>query len=144
MYSLLLFLHILGACTWAGGHLILLFAILPEAKRNQSTEYLLRFEKNYERIGIPALFTQLVTGAILFFRLLPADDISISHPVVQKLYIKLVLLALTFAFAIHAKFFVLKNFTVEKLPVMHWHIAGVTILSLLFILAGINFKYTLF
>lgn len=144
MQPLLLFLHILGACIWVGGHLILLFVILPEARRSQSPEYLLRFEKVYERIGVPALFTQLITGVLLFVALLPADNFSPCHPLAYKLYIKLGLLLLTFAIAIHARFFVLKNLTVAKLPLMHKHVAVVTVISVLFILAGINFKFNLF
>lgn len=144
MYPLLLFLHISGACIWVGGHLVLLFVILPEARRCKSPEYLLQFEKNYERIGIPALFTQLLTGILLFFHLLPWAEFSIYHPVFHKLLLKIVLLLLTFGFAIHARFFVLKNLTPKKLKVMHWHVAAVTIISIAFILAGLNFKHNLF
>lgn len=143
MQPLLLFLHLLGACIWAGGHLILLFVIMPEARRIQSPEYLLRFEKMYERIGMPALFTQLITGGLLFAAMFPTGGFSVSHPLSYKLYIKLGLLLVTFAIAIHARFFVLKNFTAAKLPLMHKHIAVVTVVSLLFILAGINFKFDL-
>lgn len=144
MYPVLLFLHILGACMWVGGHLILLFVIFPEAKRRQSPEYLLKFEKNYERLGMPALFIQLITGAFLFVNLLSTTDFNFTHPLAYKLYIKLGLLFATFAIATHARFFVLKNLTVEKLPAMHRHVVAVTIISLLFILAGLNFKHNLF
>jgi putative copper export protein len=144
MHTLLLFLHLIGASIWVGGHLILVFVILPEARRNQSPEYLLRFEKMYERIGMPALFTQLITGGLLFAAMFPTGGFSYDHPLAYKLYIKLGLLLITFAIAIHARFFVLKNLTVTKLPLMHKHVAAVTLVSLLFILAGINFKFDLF
>lgn len=44
MYGILLFLHILAATIWTGGHLVLATAVLPGVLRDRSPEALLRFE----------------------------------------------------------------------------------------------------
>jgi putative copper export protein len=58
MYGLLLFLHILAATIWTGGHIVLATVVLPRALRERSPESLLQFERGYEKIGIPALLVQ--------------------------------------------------------------------------------------
>ena len=62
MYGILLFLHIISATAWNEGHLFLSLAILPRAFKEQSTEELKQFESAYERVGIPALLIQVITG----------------------------------------------------------------------------------
>ncbi|MBF3283866.1 copper transporter, partial [Pseudomonas aeruginosa] len=51
----LLFLHLLGAAIWVGGHLVLALGILPGALRRRDPQAIRAFEQVYERIGIPAL-----------------------------------------------------------------------------------------
>ncbi|MEV3844375.1 hypothetical protein RI497_18285, partial [Aeromonas veronii] len=65
MHGVALFLHILGATIWTGGHIILALIVLPKALKESSTKILLDFESVYERIGMPALITQIVTGIYL-------------------------------------------------------------------------------
>ena len=62
MYGILLFLHIISATVWTGGHLVLSLVILPRAFKEQSTEELKQFESAYERVDIPALLIQVITG----------------------------------------------------------------------------------
>ena len=72
MYGLLLLLHILAATIWTGGHIVLSTVVLPRALRERSPESLLRFERGYEKIGIPALLIQVGTGIALANQLLGA------------------------------------------------------------------------
>ena len=72
MHGLLLFLHILAATIWTGGHIALSTVVLPRALRERSPESLLRFERGYEKIGIPALLIQVGTGIALANQLLGA------------------------------------------------------------------------
>jgi uncharacterized membrane protein len=58
----LVLLHVLGATIWAGGHLILSIAFLPKALKERKLNIILDFEKQYERVGIPALLLQVITG----------------------------------------------------------------------------------
>ena len=62
MIKLLLFLHLLGATVWVGGHLFIAIKLLPTALRTGDKTALLNFERNYESIGMPALIVQVITG----------------------------------------------------------------------------------
>ena len=70
-YTVLLILHLLGATIWVGGHLVLLLTIVPGALAARDVERIRNFESGYERIGIPALIVQVITGPMLAHRFVP-------------------------------------------------------------------------
>lgn len=142
MYGLMLFLHVLGATIWTGGHIVLSVAVLPKVLKERSPERLLSFESAYEKIGIPALVVQIVTGIFLAHRILPdvSTWLDFSNPVTHALALKFVLLALTLGFAIDARVRVIPNLDQDNLPAMAWHIVPVTIFSILFVFAGVSFR----
>lgn len=142
MYGILILLHILGATVWTGGHLILACTILPRVLRERSPAELMRFESAYERIGLPALVVQIVTGLMLAYRLVPdsarwVDPADVAGRLVG---IKLLLLATTAAFALDARLRVIPHLTEEKLVSMAWHIIPVTVISVLFVVVGVSFR----
>lgn len=61
-YRLLVALHLLGAAVWVGGHLVLSISVLPRALRARDPGIIREFESGFERLGIPALLVQVVTG----------------------------------------------------------------------------------
>ncbi len=142
MYGLLLLLHILAATIWTGGHIVLSVVVLPKVLREGSPEALLSFESVYEKIGMPALIVQVVTGLMLAYRMVP--DISqwfdMSNPISHAILAKLTLLALTFGFAIDARFRVIPTLSASTLKVMAWHIVPVTLFSILFVVVGVSFR----
>ena len=71
MYGLALLLHILAATIWTGGHIVLSVVVLPKVLRERSPARLLEFESVYEKIGMPALIIQVITGLFLAYRMLP-------------------------------------------------------------------------
>ena len=137
LYYILLTLHVLGAAIWTGWHLVLATTILPRALRAKRASILTDFEQGYERVGMPALAVQIVTGLWLAHRLLgsPANWFG-DAPLAHIVHVKLLCLAGTAALAIHAKTRVIPRLNDDNLPVMAWHIAGVTVFSVLFVLAG--------
>ncbi len=137
LYYTLLTLHILGATLWTGGHLVLATTVLPRALRTKRASILTDFEQGYEHVGMPALAVQIVTGLWLAHRLLgaPANWFG-DAPLAHIVHVKLLCLAGTAALAVHAKTRVIPRLNDDNLPVMAWHIAGVTVLSVLFVLAG--------
>lgn len=136
-YYLLLTVHVLGATLWTGGHIVLATTVLPRALRAKRASILTDFEQGYERVGMPALAVQIVTGLWLAHRLLgPPENWLGDAPLARIVQIKLLCLAGTAALAIHAKTRVIPRLNDGNLPVMAWHIAGVTVLSVLFVLAG--------
>lgn len=142
MYSTLLLLHILAATIWTGGHIVLSLVILPRALKERSPEVLLSFESRYEKIGMPALLIQVLSGLALTYHLLP--DISqwfnLENPLSIGIMTKLTLLALTFCFALSARFRVIPTLSESTLKLMAWHIVPVTILSILFVVVGVSFR----
>jgi putative copper export protein len=141
-YYIVLSLHLLGATIWAGGHLVLAVTILPRALRERRAAAVSEFEQSFERIGLPALAVQIITGLWLANHLLGApgnwfDDNPIAH-VVQ---VKLGLLALTLGLAVHARFRVIPKLSDDTLPTLAWHIRLVTVAAVLFVLAGASIRF---
>lgn len=142
MYDILLLLHILGATIWTGGHIILSVAILPSVLKERSPQMLLNFESAYEKVGMPALIIQVITGVMLAHRLLPdvGQWFNMSNPLAHPVAAKLILLALTTGFALNARFRVIPNLSPSNLHVMAWHIVSVTVISILFVVVGVSFR----
>ncbi|MEO8196740.1 MAG: CopD family protein [Thermoanaerobaculia bacterium] len=142
MWGIVLFLHVLGATIWAGGHLVLAVTILPRVLRERSPARLLEFESSYERIGIPALVVQVVTGLWLAYRKVPDVGrwFTFGDPVASLVGIKLLLLAATIGFALDARLRILPNLSEQNLKALAWHIVPVTAISVLFVLVGVSFR----
>ncbi len=142
MNGILLLFHVLGATIWTGGHIILSVVILPKTLEEKSPQVLLDFESVYEKIGMPALILQIITGLGLAYTIIP--DISgwldLTNPLTHALLLKFILLFFTVVLALHARFRVIPNLRPETLPIMAWHILPMTILSILFVFAGVSFR----
>ena len=142
MHGLLLFLHVLAATIWTGGHLVLALVVLPRVLKERSPAELLRFESVYEKIGMPALVVQVVTGLLLARRLLPdfGQWFDFSEPIARLVALKLLLLALTLGFALDARLRVIPCLSEETLVAMAWHIIPVTVFSVVFVWLGVSFR----
>lgn len=141
----LILFQVLGATIWAGGHLILSIGFLPKALKEKNIRIILDFEKQYERVGIPALLLQVITGFWMATIYVPFDDwFSLATPHHSYLWIKIVLLLITMGFAIHARLFIVPNLTVEKLPSLAFHIIVATVLAVSFVVTGLSFRFTYF
>lgn len=142
MYGLLLTLHLVAATIWTGGHIVLSVVILPRVLKQRSAQELIQFESVYEKIGMPALLIQIVTGLMLIYRMLP--DVKLwfdpSIPLAQGIMIKLSLLTLTVLFALDARFRVIPKLSADNLWDMALHIIPVTIISILFVITGVAFR----
>lgn len=142
MYKLLVALHLIGASIWIGGHLVLSAVILPRALRNRDPSIVRDFEAGYERIGLPALLLQVLTGLWLAYYWLPqvgawfALDSALSRLIATKL----ALLALTVALALHARLRVIPRLGADTLTVLAYHVFAVTLLSLAFLVAGVGIR----
>ena len=143
MYALMLFLHLLGATVWTGGHLVLALTWLPRVLRERSPEQLLRFEQGYERSGMPALGLQIVTGLSMAYQMVPsvAQWLSPDTPVARAIALKLVLLLCTALIAAHARLRVIPRLSADTLPLMAWHVGAVTLLSVGFVAVGVSLRF---
>ncbi|HNV30949.1 MAG TPA: CopD family protein [Cyclobacteriaceae bacterium] len=141
----LILLHVLGATIWAGGHLILTLGFLPRALRDKDITTIVNFETNYERIGIPALIIQVITGFWMVLYYVPFSYWwSLDSPHHYYLWIKISLLLGTILLAVHARLFIIPKLTVERLPSLAFHIVLATLLAVAFVITGLSFRFTYF
>ena len=142
MYGIVLLLHVLGATIWTGGHLVLALAILPRVLKERTAAELLRVESAYERIGVPALLIQVVTGLWLAHQLVPDASrwCTFDDPVSRLIAAKLLLLAITVGLALDARLRIIPKLSEENLTSLAWHIVPVTLVSVLFVVVGVSFR----
>lgn len=144
-YKVLMIFHTLGACVWVGGHLILALTILPKALKQTDPKIISTFESMFEKIGIPALIIQVLTGLRLAMIYVPvADWFSFSGGVATLVSIKIILLLMTAALAVHARFFIIPKLSAGNLRSLARHIAAVTLIAVLMLLTGLSFRISLF
>ncbi|WP_020563240.1 CopD family protein [Methylosarcina fibrata] len=142
MYSYVLLAHVLAATVWTGGHLVLAFTVLPRALAAQDPKILLDFESEFERIGMPALLVQVVSGLWMAHLLVPDFSawITASTPQGKLVALKLALLIVTVLTALDARFRVIPNLSASTLPAMAHRIVLVTMASVGFVLVGVSFR----
>jgi len=142
MHKYVLLLHVLAATVWTGGHLVLALAVLPRVLRERSPADLLRFESAYERVGMPALVIQVLSGVWLAWNLVPDPGawFAADNLVTRLIGLKLGLLAATLALAADARLRIIPQLSTDNLDAMARRIRLVTALSVLFVVAGVSFR----
>ena len=143
MHSVALFIHLAAASVWVGGHLVLAISLLPEAMSKRDPEIIRSFEQIYERIGLPALALQVITGLWMSFRVRPdiASWADWSDPTALTISLKLACLAATIGLAVHARLFIIPRLNAARLPVLGAHIIAITTLALVFVWLGLSFRF---
>ena len=143
---MILWLHLLGAAIWVGGHLVLCFVILPLVFKTKNLAALKDFESGFEKIGLPALLVQIITGILLAHARVPDFHVwlDFSTPDTRVIFFKLLTLLLTFVLAVHARLRLWPRLTVERLPFFTLHVIFVTILALVFMTLGVSFRFAWF
>ncbi|MFN8321740.1 MAG: copper resistance protein CopD [Chitinophagales bacterium] len=137
----LIVFHVLGACVWVGGHLVLALSVLPKALKEKNADTVHVFETHYERIGIPALVIQVITGLLIAANYVPVTEwFLFSDSMHIHVGIKLILLLITFMLAIHARLFIIPKLSAETLPSLAMHIIAITIVAVVMLFAGLNFR----
>jgi putative copper export protein len=138
---ILIILHVLGATIWVGGHLILSLVVLPDAWKKKDYKIISAFEDTFEKIGIPALALQIITGVWMSYLYLPFSKwFDFSDRISILINVKLILLGLTIALAIHARFVIIPKLDNSKIPLLASHIIAVTIIGIIFIIVGLSFR----
>jgi putative copper export protein len=142
MYGLMVFLHVLGASVWVGGHLVLAISVLPGALKAHRPDIVLAFERGFERVGMPALLLQVITGLWLAHRYVPAiaDWFTLGARIPAHILAKLALLAGTLVLAASARWRAIPRLTPDTLPTLAWHIVLVTVFAVLFVAVGVSVR----
>ena len=141
MRALLLTLHILGACVWTGGHLVLATTVLPRALALRDSRILRAFEEPFERIGIPALIVQVLTGVWLASQFAPISRwLAFGNALETRIGVKLILLGVTVALAVHARLRLIPRIDGSNLRMLAAHIVVVTALAVALVVVGASFQ----
>ena len=142
VYRLLVVLHLLGATVWVGGHLVLSLVVLPRALRARNASIVSEFESGYERIGLPALVLQVITGAWLALHWVPDVRGWLAPASLHGwlVLVKLGLLAATLALAAHARFRLVPALDGGGLSTLAYHIVGVTLLGVAMLITGVAIR----
>lgn len=145
LQAILLIGHILGACIWVGGHVYLVLCLLPRILKTQDVARLLAFEQSFERLGMSALVVQVLTGLWMVKRMLPDWSLwlTLDNDLSKLIALKLLWLLLTILVAAHAQLRVIPTLSARTLPLMAAHVVAITVLSVLFLLTGVGFRYGL-
>ncbi len=140
LYHTLLLLHLIGACIWLGGHFILSLQIVPKALVKKDVQLIQQFEKIFEPIGIPSLVIQIITGvwmAIFQYGI----QFNWDNAIQRNIIIKLSLLVLSLLLALHARIFIIPKLSLVNLPMMVLHIRFITLVALLMVFFGLQFRF---
>ena len=142
MINYILIAHLLGATIWTGGHLILSLIVLPKALKTEQLAGLMAFEEQFEKIGMPALILQIITGLWMVYRLFPEVSLwfGFDNDLSTLITLKITLLALTVLVALHARFRVIPTLSAARLGFFALHIVAVTLLSVSFVIVGSLFR----
>jgi putative copper export protein len=135
-------LHITGAAIWVGGHLVLSLAILPGALRTRDASIVGEFEARYERIGIPSLAAQVITGLLLIDRWIPSLKALFPplSPHAWFIAAKFALLASTIIIAAHARLRIIPVLDESSLASLAYHAFAVTLLGLALVVMGVAIR----
>lgn len=138
---ILLFLHLIGASIWLGGHLILALKILPPALRARDPAPIRAFEERYEALGLPALLLQVITGLWLASLWLPVGAWLAEGPVAALIRIKLGLLGLTLMLGVHARLRLIPRLTSSNMGGLAVHIVAITLTALALVWVGVGLRF---
>lgn len=139
MYHHSLFIiHLLAATVWIGGHLLLAIRFLPKAMREKNPDVIRDFEKQYEPVGIPALFVLIISGVLMAYNYNVGSTswFSFSNNIEKVVSIKLLLLFLTAGLAIHVRFFITPKLSLLNLRQMAIHIIFLTCVAVTMLIVG--------
>jgi putative copper export protein len=138
---ILLFLHLIGASIWLGGHLILALKILPPAWRARDPAPIRAFEERYEALGLPALLLQVITGLWLASLWLPVGAWLSDNPVAGLIRVKLALLGLSLLLGAHARLRLIPRLSSATLAGLAVHIYAITLTAVALAWVGVSFRF---
>jgi len=143
MHQIYLILHLISACVWIGGHIILCLGYLPRAIKNKDVTLILHFEQKYEPIGIPALLILVITGILLSYNYGVEMILwfNFQSDIVKIISFKIILLFFTFLLAIHARFFLIPHLSINNLWLLTIHIVSVTVIGLFMLVLGTFIRF---
>ena len=131
----------IGACVWVGGHLVLAISVLPKALKEKNPDVVRTFEEIFEKIGIPSLILQVVTGIWIAHLYIGVHNFfSFENTAFTHVSVKIILLIATLLLAAHARLVIIPKLNADNLFSLMLHIIAVTIIAIAMLFTGLNFR----
>ncbi len=142
-HQITLFFHLLAACVWVGGHLILLFRFVPAALKQKSLNPINSFRKKFEPIGIPSLLILIISGIIMAYdyEVTVGSWFLFSTGIERVVSLKLILISITVLSAFLATRFIFPNLKDKVTPLLVFFIALVTVIAVTLVFLGTTVRY---
>lgn len=143
LHHTILIFHLIAATIWVGGHLLLSICYLPTALKKKDPQIILNFEKKFENLGISSLVVLIVTGTWMAydFGVTFKTWFSFSGSFEKVVSIKLLLLFLTFIFAICAQLYFIPKLNQNNIKNMAFVILSVTTIGVAMLILGSTLRY---
>lgn len=138
MHHFLLIAHLLATTIWVGGHLFLVFRILPAAIKLKEVSILSDFREKFGKIGMPSLITLIITGILLAYdyNVSISDWFSFETPIEKIVSIKLLLLFISLILVVHSQKYVFPNLKPERMLPAIIEIYSVTLIAVSMLVLG--------
>ena len=133
-YKLLVVLHIIGAATLAGGHLMFALGIVPRALRAKDADALRAYSKAFTPVGHAALLVQIITGFWLSVPYFKTQGVGI-HLVEAKFLVLFLIVAIT----VHLKVRVAKNLP-DSIGLFAAHVVANATLAVVLLVLGAGLR----
>lgn len=142
-HQIILIIHLLSATIWVGGHLLLAIRYLPTALKHKDTQVISNFEKKFEPLGLSALLLLVITGLLMAYTYGVDMQLwfSFSNPIEKIVSIKLVLLFVTLALALHARLFIIPKLSPQNIVSMTFHILLITAIGVAMLVLGASVRF---
>jgi len=142
IYGALIVLHLLAACVWLGGHVVLAALLFGSALdgRNPDTTY--RIESLYDKLGMSALLGLIMTGLLLAYLHLPdfSKWLAFDSPMGRLIGVKLILLVVTLSLALDLRGRMFARVGSAGLASLRLHIVLITLVSAASVFMGASFR----
>ena len=137
-HHIFLIIHLICASIWVGGHLFLIFRIIPKAIKEKDISGLKNFKSRFEPIGMPSLILLLVTGILMAYHYNVKISIwfSFSNAIEKVVSIKLLLLLGTFLLAMFAEFVIFPKLSENNIKKAAFPMVLVTLMAVVMLILG--------
>lgn len=143
LHHIVLVFHLIAATIWVGGHLLLSICYLPTALKKKDPQIILNFERKFEKLGMSSLVVLILSGTWMAydFGVTFKTWFSFSGSFEKAVSIKLLLLFLTFIFAICAQLYFIPKLNQNNIKNMAFVILSVTTIGVAMLVLGSTLRY---
>lgn len=142
IYGTLVVLHLLAACVWLGGHVVLASLVFPSTLDGRDPDTIYRIESLYDKVGMFALMGQILTGLLLAYLHTPdlGKWLAFDSPMGRLIGIKLILQFVILGLALDLRVRLFARVGSAGLSSLRLHVALISLVSAASVFVGASFR----